>query len=308
MFNQVIVNTSYAHNLHGNPTTWTPRYRSTMEVIHYLMSKYPRPQDTNTPNNVVSFGQEGWNRFPSLAHEAYLCASLDDGKTNLPKLLAIDYKDNELSVAFSTIPGKTFASIIDQFFTTDEYKLADIINILSKVLDSIRYLYNKYKFTHYRLCPENIIVGQDGKVSITDLGVSHACIDGMPYGADINPFGNNLYLITNSDYWAFDIYRLLMTIKRQISTLYTRVETNRHRDADSRKPLLAKIKQNLPSNALDAFIDRLLCYFIDPKDFDRINSTNPYLCPPRIDLVPEYSKYLTTFDHFYEFYRNTINK
>ena len=342
MFNAVISDT-HLHKIVANAITSKGNliYPNIGREEAYLRDIYPvvefDPQEyiDNTEGKfVVKTAGIGGNNYEQLIHEVYLTLNMTDGISHLQKVRDVKFTDIQVCVIFEYIEGETIFDLVSKYYT-GLVTLNDIIKAIDNTIEQLGYLYETYQFTHYDLHGSNIIVHKKDIV-ILDLEMSYAVINGESYGVTLRPEDDECNLITPAPYWPFDLFKLIGSIKRQILTTESASEEfmkdiriqidedyklalseDRIDDADriidnlrqlemEHKVRITMIKNKLHNDKLGKYIDVLLAYFISPHDFKDHMNRSPYLGAPRLDLMYDNSKYLTTFDNFYQ-YSSNIN-
>lgn len=283
--------------------------------------------------------------YGQLVHEAYVTLNLKHISDKLQTIEGIRYINNTLYVAYKRIHGKTFSNIIDEYFLApEEPNTSSIVSILSQVVDELAILYEKSQFTHYDLHPDNIMIDENGEIVILDLEMSSARICDVTHGVELLSEDDESSLITPSYYWPADIFKLLCMIKYRISGLdsdYNNdnpslfnehyMSTRKSKEVapiqvseiedeeddellsmlnnDEREYMIVKERfcSRVFDNKLEKFVDLILSYFMNPEYFDELYTRTRYFAAPRIDLIKDYSEYLTNFKHFHGYFNNIVD-
>ena len=167
-------------------------------------------------NNVYRYGEiviksansDDEKLYNDLIHECFVLDNISESFPNITQtIIDIKLTSDSLYLITAYEEGETLEVYLNRFFLNNT-ELSDLKRILSTLFENLSRLYSKFKFTHYDLHLQNVIL-RGVNVIIIDFGTSHINIDDIDYGVMISFEYFPYSLITSTYFWPYDIFKIL---------------------------------------------------------------------------------------------------
>ncbi len=207
-------------------------------------------------------GMQDWKQLKLFEWDVQVLSSLEHPA--IPKYL--DYfqidsdRDRSCYIAQALAPGKSLAALVEEGWQTTE---SEVKRIAREILNALIYLHSLTPpIVHQDLKPQNIIRGEDGRISLVDFGVVQAIArNAKTHGSTVIVVGTDGYVapeqFRGQAYGATDLYGLGATLLFLLTHCHPGDLPQEHLKLAFRDHLQLKIKPRF-SDWLDQMIAPLL--------------------------------------------------
>ncbi|SNW62645.1 Protein kinase [Orpheovirus IHUMI-LCC2] len=187
----------------------------TDDIFELEERKYFNPNVYRYNDTVVkSVDKDTLDQFNGLIHECFILLHISKMYPEMTQsIIDIKLTGDTLFLITRYEKGQTLEEYLDSYFNNKD--LDSIKILLGKTFNVLGKLYETYKFTHYDLHLQNLIIDDNNNIKIIDFASSHIILDGVTYGVTSTYSLNTYTLILPNYFWPYDIFKLLCLIREK---------------------------------------------------------------------------------------------